>query len=78
MTIRYAPVSAGRRFAVHGIVRREILIIVLPRIARPIFFVIRITTLKKIMTFAPSWFLSGAPDWMKRESGENPEQYSLL
>ena len=38
MTIRYAPVSAGRRFAVHGIARREILIIVLPRIARPIFF----------------------------------------
>ncbi len=31
-----------------------------------------------MITFAPLWFLFGIPNRMKRESGENPEQYSLL
>ena len=33
---------------------------------------------KKIATFAQLWFRFGLPHRMKRESGENPEQYPLL
>lgn len=47
-------------------------------IARPGDFFVICITIKKIITFTPLWFLPGMPDRMKRESGENPEQYSLL
>jgi len=48
-------------------------------IARPgDFFCDLYNNQKKIITFTPLWFLPGMPDRMKRESGENPEQYSLL
>lgn len=47
-------------------------------IARPGDFFCDLYNNQKIITFTPLWFLPGMPDRMKRESGENPEQYSLL